>query len=425
MKFTLIGALAATLLVGTAVVAPAATAASPTGVVVAQDQSTQLDAVPTAPRAVTVTTSPRVSVRLTARGTSPQTQVTNRRGVTTFTGLQAGTRYTVTAGDRSTTVIPVVKVGKASDLTVTTTDEPSTVNLTWKHNKNRARGGATIGYTITAAPANGAPTTSNQTDSSATPRVAPITMETTATDVELNGLDPQELYVFNVTPHNALGNGQASVARMMRSLADITGARVPLDDADSPAPTPSPESDSSDVIPAAPGPAPAPSSQPAPRPAAAPVPQPGPAPAPRPQTKTILVCPDGWSDVSGVCTQSQPYTFHSAQETQPYTYRSETRTESCAGSDCPGSNYVDFGTDWTGGSCPNGGTLHGGQCMGWTGSTRQVTVQLKNNPPAGWTDNGSQYVRTVEVKDPTPAGWSDNGSEWIRTTGKVEKVVPA
>ena len=413
MKSTLIGALAATLLVGTAVVAPAATAASPTGVVVAQDQSTQLDAVPTAPRAVTVTTSPRVSVRLTARGTSPQTQVTNRRGVTTFTGLQAGTRYTVTAGDRSTTVIPVVKVGKASDLTVTTTDQPSTVNLTWKHNKNRARGGATIGYTITAAPANGATTTSNQTNSSATPRVAPITMETTATDVELNGLDPQQLYVFTVTPHNALGNGQASVARMTRSLADITGARVPLDDADSPAPTPRPESESSAVTPSETGTSPGQNNQPAPR------------PAPRPNTRTIWVCPDGYSDTGGVCTQSRGYTFHSAQETQPYTYRSETRTESCSGPNCPGSNYVDFGTDWTGGSCPNGGTLHGGQCMGWTGSTRQVTVQVKNDPPAGWNDDGSQYVRTVEVKDPTPAGWSDNGSEWIRTTGKVEKVVPA
>ena len=49
----------------------------------------------------------------------------------------------------------------------------------------------------------------------------------------------------------------------------------------------------------------------------------------------------------------------------------------------------------------------------------------KNAPPAGWTDNGSEYTRTVSTKDATPAGYSDNGTAWVRTTDKVAKVVPA
>ena len=425
-----IGALAAVLLAGGAfLAAPAANAAtlvaadqasasqtrtSQTGTVIAQDQTSMLQATPSAPRAVTVTTEPGALVTLTARNANkakPQSKVANKDGQATFTKLNAGTTYTVTANGKSTTVTPVVKVGKASDLKVMTTDQVGTVDLTWAHKSTKARGGNTIGYTVTATPANTpANTTSN--------KLEPITIEATTTSAELTGLDPNALYSFSVTPHNAIGEGQPSVARMSRSLADITGITGPA--------TPNPVAQDQDTnnknddatnTNTTPTPAPAP--------APAPAPKPGPAPAPKPSTKTIYVCPDGWDDVNGVCTQTKSYTFHTEQETQAYTYTQDRRLEPCSGSDCPGSEYKDFGTDWSGTTCPNGGTMHDGKCLGWTTGQKWVTYQVKDAPPMGWYDDGSQYAHDIQVKDATPAGWSDNGSQWIRTTAKVEKVVPA
>ena len=411
MNITKIGTLAATALVGTALfAAPAAHAATVatasnnnSGVVIAQDQSTTVQATPSAPRAITVTTAPRTLVTISAKGATAQSKMTNQQGQATFAKLDAGKQYTVTTGDASTTVVPVIKVGKARGLTVTTTDQAGIVDLNWKHKATKARGGKSIGYTITATP---------MVATSEASGTAPITEEVNATSAELTGLDPTALYSFSVTPHNALGKGEPSVARMSRSLADITGitGQVAQDDAQDQG---------------APQPQQTPESAPEPTPAPKPAPKPGPGPAPQPSTRTIWVCPDGYSDTGSSCKQTSAYTYSTQQETQPYTYRSETRTESCAGPDCPGSRYVDFGTDWTGGSCPNGGTLHGGQCMGWTNSTRQVTVQVKNAAPSGWSDDGSQYVRTVQVKDAPPAGWSDDGSQYVRTASKIERVVPA
>ena len=412
-----IGALAAVLLAGGAfLAAPAANAAtlvaadqasasqtlvSQTGTVIAQDQTSMLQATPSAPRAVTVTTEPGALVTLTARNANkakPQSKVANKDGQATFTKLTAGTTYTVTANGKSTTVTPVVKVGKASDLKVMTTDQVGTVDLTWAHKSTKARGGNTIGYTITATPANApANTTSN--------KLEPITIEATTTSAELTGLDPNALYSFSVTPHNAIGEGQPSVARMSRSLADITGITGPAtpnsvaqdqdtnnknDDATNTNTTPTP----------------------APAPAPAPAPKPGPAPAPKPSTKTIYVCPDGWDDVNGVCTQTQAYTYSTKTETSPYTYHDQ---------------FVETNKIWHDDPFnPHNGcayTVHGDRCMGW--EIQGYNTKVKNPAPSGWTDNGSAYERQVEVKDATPAGWSDNGSQWIRTTAKVEKVVPA
>ena len=54
-----------------------------------------------------------------------------------------------------------------------------------------------------------------------------------------------------------------------------------------------------------------------------------------------------------------------------------------------------------------------------------MTRQVKDAPPLGWYDDGSQYATEVQAKDETPSGWSDTGTEWIRTTAKVSKTVPA
>ena len=419
MKTKNLGAVAAALLIGTSfLVAPAANAATqPTalaqdsaGMVIAQDQTSMLQATPSAPRAVTVTTEPGTLVTINAKGVKRQSKVTNKDGQATFTKLKAGKEYTVTTNDDTTTVTPLIKVGRTSDLTITTTDQVGTIDATWAHKATKARGGADIYYTLTATQI------SFESGNKAVDSAEAITIEVDAKQAELSGLDPQALYSFSVAAHNALGAGKPSVARMSRSLAAITGltgngAASPAaqeDDEDN-GQGRSREND--------------PANNPAPTPAPQPAPKPG--PAPKPSTRTIMVCPDGYGDVGGTCTQTRGYTYHSETQTQPYTYTSETRTEQCSGPNCPGSVYKDFGTDWTGGSCPNGGTLHDGKCMGWTGSSKQVTVQVKDNPPSGWSDNGSEYTRTVEVKDAAPAGWSDNGSEWFRTAAKVEKVVPA
>ena len=394
------GAVAAAILISGAAVFTAAPAnaaqvvtTDPAGVVVAQDQTSMLQATPSAPRAVTVTTEPGTLVTINAKGAKRQSKVANKDGQATFTKLTAGKDYRVSTNNDDATVRPVTKVGKASDLTVMTTDQVGTVDLTWNHKATKARGGDTIGYTITATPADGS---------------EPITMEAATTEAELSGLDPAALYSFSVTPHNALGDGKPSVAQMSRSLADITGitgpaATDPVAQDNNPGPTPAP----------------------APQPAPAPAPAPKPGPAPKPNTKTIYVCPDGYDDVSGVCTQTKDYTFHAETQTKDYTYTQDRRLEPCSGSDCPGSEYKDFGTDWSGTTCPNGGTMHDGKCLGWTTDQKWVNYQVKDAPPMGWHDDGSQYAKDVEVKDATPSGWSDNGRQWIRTTAKVEKVVPA
>ena len=421
MNVTKLAALAAALLIGTAVFAApsaqasqvVATDSNTSGTVIAADQTTRLQAKPSRPRAVTVTTKPgaRVTIAPNARSTKakksdrPQSKVANRQGRATFSNLTAGQRYTVTADGERTNVVPVLKVAPATDLKVMTTEKVGTVELNWQHRATRAQG--QVGYTVTATPSVTTPATAATPSSSTRADAANsdvISVEATTTQTELTGLNPRALYTFTVTPHNAIGNGGSSVARMSRSLADITGVFVA-------------ESGNQGTPDARPEPRPAPAPNPAPNPA----PRPGPAPAPA--TKTVWVCPEDFADLNGVCTQTRAYTFHTAQETQPYTYSTDRRLEPCTGADCPGSEYVNSDTNWDG-TCSQG-TLHDGRCHWWTTGHKWVDYQVKDAPPMGWYDDGTQYARDVQVKDSTPAGWSDNGTEWIRTTAKIEKVVPA
>jgi len=391
-----VGALATTLLAGTAFLgAPAASAADSVqarnttivatdaaGTVIAQDQTSLVQATPSAPRAVTVTTEPGSLVTIDAKGVKPKRAVANRDGQVTFTKLTAGKNYTVTADGQKVQVTPVIKVGKAAELTVTTTDRVDTVDLTWKHKTTRAKG--EVGFTVTATPLG----SQNNNDD--------VTIEATGLEAELPGLDPLVMYEFSVTPHNALGSGKASTATLNRTLAAITGLPVtngaPADQSADAANTEA--QDTAEVPPVQPV---TPAQQPAPAPA--------PKPAPTPSTRTIWVCPSGYDDVNGVCTQTKDYTFHDVTETKPYSYHTEFVT-----------------TGWRVDPYPcTSGTMHPDGCWVALGHDEQV----KDATPSGWTDNGSSWERTVEEKDPTPAGWSDNGSVWIRTTAKVEKVVPA
>ena len=407
------------MIVGTSLVsAPAAqaaesdatvTQANAPGVVIARDQSVPLTAVPTAPRAVTVTTSPNTRVTLKAPRTKTRSAKTNNKGIATFTKLKAGKKYTVTADGETMTVVPVLKVGRARDLTIMTTSEPGTITATWAHATSKARGGLTVGYTLTAMPVEvpvGVAVGVADGGSVGDPDVPTISVETDSTEAVLRGLDQRVLYSFTVTPHNPLGEGRASVARMDRSLAEVSGIAVPAADDGG--------SDSLEETP---------STEPSEEPVATSPPASRPAPNPAPQFKTVWMCPAAFTDVDGVCTQSMDYTFHRQTQTQDYTYTSDRRLEPCIGSDCPGSQYVNSDTHWDG-NCLQG-TLHDGRCHWWTTGQKWVTYQVKDAPPLGWYDDGSQYATDVDVQDETPSGWTDTGNEWIRITAKVARTIPA
>lgn len=411
MKLILVAALTSTLLVGFATPALASTSDSTTsGVVIAEDTRGRLTATPTAPGTISVTTTPRTRVSVFPKQSTrtkafePREGITNARGVVTFTGLRNGVAYTVLTTSASTTVTPIAATGEASGLRVTTTGSNSSVRLTWAHQESTQQG--PVRFLVEAIPDTG------------TTRIIDTVKSRSTT---LTGLDPNVRYTLRVTPANALGEGRATSARMNRSLGEITGLvaqapqapveqPVPVKPVATPEPTPAVQS------PAAPAPAPAPA------PAAAPA---TPAATPAPRTRTIYVCPDGFSDAGDLCTQARAYTYRTETQTQPYTYRTESRVEQCSGPDCPGSEYRNFGTDWSGTTCPNGGTMHGGACMGWSGSSRTVTYQVKNAAPSGWYDNGSAYAQDSQVKDAMPSGFTDNGSAWVKSAAKVAKEVPA
>ena len=53
--------------------------------------------------------------------------------------------------------------------------------------------------------------------------------------------------------------------------------------------------------------------------------------------------------------------------------------------------------------------------------TQTRTRQVKDAIPAGFTDNGTEWV----TKNDIPAGYTDNGTEWKQITAKEARVVPA
>ena len=309
-----------------------------------------------------------------------------------FRNLTPGKAYTVAIGGiRVATATPVAQVTPATGLVVRASTTPGQVDLTWQHTATRATGGTRISYDLTATPL--APTT----------RTTEVVSGTAAsTTASLSGLDPDTRYTITVTPRNSASTGKPTAATMTASLAQITGTTVPTT---TPA-APTPASPVPAAVPVTPTPAPAP----------APAPAPGPAPAPVPATKTIYVCPAGFPESSaGVCEKTTAYTFHTVTQTSPLTYHGEFVETS--------RTYRDWGTDWSGTTCPYGGTMHDGHCLGW--DIQGYTQQVKDAPPAGWLDNGSTYIKDVPVKDTLPAGYADNGTAWVQTTAKVATVVPA
>lgn len=343
-------------------------------------------AVSNRPRTITVTNHGGRSVTLFAKGERIRRVLAPGRHAAVFRGLTPGRLYTVAVGGQAIgAVVALNRPYAATGLQVRSDGSPGSVTLTWRHRITTATGGRAIRYEVTAT-AKGAPVV--RASATGVPRASVI------------GLDPDLLYTFTVRPRNDAGTGRVTIARMTRTLGQITGG-------------PAGTSDHAPSEPAGQPSAPEPST-PAAAPAPAPAPPPAPAPA-GPRTTTIWVCPDGYAEVAGQCLTTKPYTFHTETQTQPYTYHSEQQV------DTKTVPATFDGSVWTW-SCPSGYSAGGGQwgvgiCKG------TVTVQVKDAPPQGWYDTGSRFGQDIEVKDALPDGYLDDGSQWVKTTAKVAREI--
>lgn len=369
---------ASALVIGLGISGAAAASAiesTPRGVLVAQEaaQQSEFTARPTRPGVISVTTTPGSKVRLTATKTKNKkaVSVTNSadtQGKVSFTKLTPGTDYTINAVDGAARVRALSLVNPIKDLTVRSTALADSVELSWNHTASRATGGTDIEFTLEA------------TD----PQGDTITQTADKTVAIMTGLNPDQLYTFTVTPRNAMGPGKASSARMTMTLRSLMGG--------SPAavPTQEPKTSVQQASPAT----------------ATPV-----APAPvAPSTRTISVCPSGYSDNGSTCQKTLAYTYsnlaysyHTEVTNLPYTFHTVTTG--------PAPLINSFETQDV---CPSGYNLenYGAQGKFCRLYGPAPTAQVKDSAPAGFTDNGANYTKSEQVKDQTPDGYTDTGSQW-------------
>jgi hypothetical protein len=384
ITLTALAGITALTMAGAAAVEP-----TPGGVVIAQGTNAQtlamkLHAAPTKPGQITATTQPGAQVNLRAKGIK-QSKKANSAGIAVFTKLTAGRTYTLYSRGQSTQVTALNTIAPATDLTVVTTTLADSVALSWKHTNTKATGGGNVKYRVTATPekASASAISSSAVGTSAN-SAATISSETTSTATIISGINPDLLYTFTVTPVNAMGPGESTTAAMsvtLRSLMSGKDQTLTLQK----------------VL-------------------EAPAAKPTPAQAPAPGTKTIYVCPSGFTETGSDCTKTLPYSYHTEVTNQAYTYHTETtgpmpiidsyETQNV----CPyGYNLEDYG-------------VNGKWCRLYG---PEPTKQVKDAAPAGFTDNGSNYTRSEQVKDNPSSGYSDNGTEYVATASKEAKVVPA
>jgi hypothetical protein len=327
-----------------------------TNVIAAAPQEQPVKAVANIVRGITVTGAKDASVTVQRKGAKAITKRAKANAPVQFTNLDAGKPYQVSvAGKRVATVTPVTAVGAATNLIVSTTNSEGEVTLRWTHDVNRGEGRVTY---LASATSQTAP---------------PVEREVTDPNGSvLTGLRGHAIYTFTITPMNSAGAGKPTRAMMTKSLDEITGKK------------PIAES------------VPAPKAAPEPVQAPQPAPQPAPAPAPQPATKTIYVCPEGYTDIGELCEQKMAYTYTDVQRTGTRTIDAST------------AYAANVGPNAQGPACPWGGSLNpsGDLCV----------------IPGTATET---YTYTETVKDPIPSGYTDNGTEWVRTAAKIAKVVPA
>ena len=391
---------AATVILGTAgaAIAPAAHAATPSAsgvrtVIQSAEVSTSVQVLTTKPNSITVIGHGGQPITVWTKGTQPITKKPTNSGPVTFTGLKAGQAYAVYVGATQASVVrTLTAAGVASAVTVQAGPIDSSIDVSWDIVLPSGTKASSVSYLIEAT----------------SPTASPVSMKVTGTDHALiTGLNPDAKHTFTVTPMLGATKGTPASATMIVTVAEAFAlakdeAAGNADPAAKPAVPIAPVTPVAPTAPSAPE-APASPATPAPGPAA-------------PSTKTIYVCPDGFSEAgSDLCERTLAYSY----TTSAYTYHAEanyvtvqtgTRTETVPGSSATG--------------CTNGGTLYGDTCYATYPvyeTQQQGTKQVKDAGPAGYTDNGSAW----QQRNAMPAGYADNGSAWVQTAAKVAKVVPA
>jgi hypothetical protein len=391
---------AATVILGTAgaAIAPAAHAATPSAsgvrtVIQSAEVSTSVQVLTTKPNSITVIGHGGQPITVWTKGAQPITKKPTNSGPVTFTGLKAGQAYAVYVGATQASVVrTLTAAGVASAVTVQAGPIDSSIDVSWDIVLPSGTKASSVSYLIEAT----------------SPTASPVSMKVTGTDHALiTGLNPDAKYTFTVTPMLGATKGTPASATMIVTVAEAF-ALAKDEAAGNADPAAKPAAPIAPVTPVAPT---APSAPEAP--ASPATPSPGPA---APSTKTIYVCPDGFSEAgSDLCERTLAYSY----TTSAYTYHAEanyvtvqtgTRTETVPGSSATG--------------CTNGGTLYGDTCYATYPvyeTQQQGTKQVKDAGPAGYTDNGSAW----QQRNAMPAGYADNGSAWVQTAAKVAKVVPA
>lgn len=302
---------------------------------------------------------------------------------TTTTGASAAATTTPAASMRiGASTASRIATTAASKITITRTTDTA-VRIAWPK-----RTGATS-YVVVAA---------GDID-----EIASATTRLTSTTV--SALKPTTRYTFIVTPMKGSAALKPMRAVMAHSLTGMPSVLV----GEPEVATETVTTETTDAKPTTPV-EPAPPIAPAPTLPKPPTPT---SPTP-PRTITIWECPTGFAEQSdGTCTQTRPYTYHEVMTTQAYTYY-EVFVQT-------NSEWRQQAPHWDG-SC-HGMNTNGDQCGYWEVSG--YNERVKNATPAGFSDDGSQWVRTETVRDAAPDGFGDDGSQWVRTAAKVSREVAA
>lgn len=354
----------------------------------------------TQPGALTIAGHTGLPVTVWTKGASAQTKRPAGSAPVTFANLIPGRAYDVYVGEDkavrvTTSKATTVVAAPAQQVTLTAGPIAGSMHVTWQLPLPKGTKVANVRYRIAAT----------------SPTAAPVELTVKGTNQAiLTGLDPKAVYAVTVTATEGTAKLGSVKVQMTTTVADLP---APTDEtADASAARDATNAETVKIVTVAPQQA-ASDPAPAPAPAPGPAPAPAPGPAPKPATRTIYVCPDGFSEAGDLCQQTKAYTFHDVTTTSPYTYHQVfVKT---------GQHFVGVARQWDG-ACV-GGTDYGDSCGYW--EDEGYNTNVKDAPPAGYSDNGSAYSKTEQVKDDLPAGYSDNGSAWVKTAAKIAKEVPA
>ncbi len=344
--------------------------------------------------------APNRAARLTIATALTGTTIATLALTATAPAAQAATQQA-----RSDSRINIATVSVRS-LALTLSPKPGTAVLSWASPRTRTK------FTVLAAPVK-------------RPSATRMFKATNSALASFTGLDENARYIFTVTPQVGTFTGPTSrllmtaTLKQLRSLsvADqlkaVSTSATATSNAAMPTANPATATTATQAVAQAPALQPAPQQaapQSAPQPAAAPA-----APA-APRTRTVYVCPDGFTDVSGTCTTTLPYAYSALAFTfhqEPYTVTVQD----------PGITYAADTARSQGTLCPWGGSPNaGGDLCSIAGGTHQETRYntVKDVAPAGYTDTGTEWKK----KDAAPVGFTDDGTQWVKTVAKLATEVP-